>query len=478
MTKLIVCSHRGPVSHRTTADGFIPQAAGPGGLVPVMLPALERVGGTWLFAPMTDADREMAATNGGGNLDGIRLRLVALPSAVHREHYETVTNSYLARVFHYLFPVGRDPTFDARFRHAWECYRAVNEIYAAAIRAERGGEAILIEDMHLMLVAAALRRSRRAPDVPLLYFHHVPWSAPDYFGILPSAVREEILRGVLAHDSVAFHSKRWVDAFGACCERFVPGAEYGDGQVALEGRAVPTIVAPAALDAGVLREVAARRETAAWRTRFDERRAGRKLLVRVDRADLWKNVLRGLEAYGGLLERRPDLRARVWFLAVLSPTRMWIPEYRDYLAACQRSAEAINDRFGDDAGDGRTPVTVDLPDGGTHGDRERALGALTLADAVLVNPVFDGLNLVAKEAVAAGRNDPVLVLSENAGVHDELGRHALSINPFDLEDTAAALEGALDMGAEERAGRASALRAIVDAYDPHDWLAKRLAGLA
>jgi trehalose 6-phosphate synthase len=473
MTDVLVCSHRGPVSHRRTEAGVEQRAAAPGGLVPVMLPALERAGGTWLFAASTDGDRDLAAAGDGASFAGIPLRLVALPAEVHREHYEVVTNGYLARIFHYLFPLAHAPTFGAGFRRAWASYREVNERYAQAIRVQRPAGPILIEDMHLMLVAAALRGSPSAPDVPLLYFHHVPWCSPDYFGVLPDAVREEILRGLLAHDSVAFHSARWADAFGACCERFLAGAAYASGCVSFEGRSVPVLSAPAALDVETVRESARGAATAEWRERFEEQRGGRRLLVRVDRADLWKNVVRGFEAYGTLLDRRPELAGEVAFLAVLSPTRMWIPEYRDYLAACRQAADAVNERH---ASGGAAAVTVDVPDGTPTGDRGRSLGALAIADAVLVNPLFDGLNMVAKETPIAGEGDPVLVLSENAGAHPELAPAALSINPFDVEATAVALEQALAMPARERAESAARLRAIVEAREPSDWLATRLAG--
>jgi trehalose 6-phosphate synthase len=475
VTDLLVCSHRGPVSHRSTPAGVQQQKTGPGGLVPVILPALKRFGGTWLCAPSTDEDRAIASNNLPTSHDGIPLRFVALPADMHRDHYETVTNGCLARVFHCLFALSHAPTFNSTFRRAWESYRAVNDLYANAIRVHGRPDAILIEDMHLMLVAAALAREPGAHATPLLYFHHVPWCSADYFGVLPAQVREEILRGLLAHHSVAFHCRRWADSFGACCERFLDGAVYRDGSVSLEGRSVPVLSAPAALDAAAVRELVADAATGQWRDRFDAERAGRQMLVRVDRADLWKNVLRGFEAYAALLERRPDLRDRIWFLAILSPTRMWMPEYREYLADCERAAREINDRFSPDA---RAPdvVTVHLPQEATNGDRARALGAMILADAVLVNPLFDGLNMVAKEAVMAGETDAVLILSENAGAHEELGAHALSVNPFDVDDCVAALERAFDMSPDERAARGAALRRIVAARDPGDWLATRLAG--
>jgi trehalose 6-phosphate synthase len=440
-----------------------------------MRPVLETSGGTWIFAPATPTDRELAHT-GVGDLvsDGIRLRIVDLPREEHREHYETVCNAVLAPLFHYLFRLSHAPELGPAFARAWRSYRRVNHEFGRVVSAHDGAGAVLIEDMHLMLVAAAAGAAER-PLPPLVYFHHLPWCAPDYFGVLPSPVRQEILEGLLAHDSVAFHSRRWAHAFAGCCERFLPGVVASDDSVAWRGRSVRVVAAPAPLDVGTVRELADAGSTREWSTRFEQLSKGRATLVRVDRADLWKNVLRGLAAYRLLLERRSDLVRSAWFLAVLSPTRMWLPEYREYLKACEEAAAEINRVFGRPGADA---VTIHFPDPDAPADRHRALGALAIADAVLINSLFDGLNLVAKEAVVAGRRRPALILSENVGACEELGTHALIINPFDIQGTSEALEHALDMPADERQARWRQLAATVVARTSEDWIGDRLGPLA
>jgi len=237
-----------------------------------------------------------------------------------------------------------------------------------------------------------------------------------------------------------------------------------------EGRSVPVFAAPAAVDVAALARTARSPAADRWAARFTRLAAGRRALVRVDRADLWKNPLRGFQAFELLLEQRPDLAAEVCFLAVMTPTRTWVPEYRRYQEACERAVERINRR----SGGRRAPVSLLLARDPRLPDHHRALGALRVADAVLVNPLFDGLNLVAKEAAVVSERDAVVVLSENAGSYEDLAEGVLGINPFDVTQTADALGRALDMPARERRSRAATLKRAVRARTPEKWIREQL----
>jgi trehalose 6-phosphate synthase len=476
MPKLLICSHRGPVSYRRVDGRLVADRAGPGGLVPVLEPVVERLGGRWTFAAMTDADREAARDTPlrqGGR--GVTLHLLDLPEQPHRQHYEVASVGYLGLLFHYLFEPAYTPAFDHRFASAWEGYRAVNQAYAEAALARLDEDVVWVQDYHLMLLAALMRNGRRAAGAtPAVYFHHVPWCEPSYFDMLPGLVRDEILEGLLAHDVVAFHSPRWAEAFMGCCERFVPGASCSGGTVQWRDRLVRVVSTPAALDTERVAALLQDPRTEELTERFRRLQAGRWTLVRADRADLWKNVLRGFAAFEALLERRPELAGRVWLLALLTPTRLWLPEYRRYLEACQAAVARINRRF-TPRGSSASPVTLEVAANPQVPDRHRALAGLRLADAVLVNSVFDGLNLVAKEGVMASAPGPVLILSRNAGAHDELSEAAIGINPFDITETAVAIERALEMTSAERAARARRLREIVLGRRPEDWASDQLA---
>ena len=475
MSPLLVCSHRGPVTYRRAGRRLLPRSVGPGGLVPVMTPVMERFGGRWMFAAFSADDREVArASPDGRTRDGFVLQVLDVPEAMHRGHYEVVSVEYLGRLFHYLFELAHTPVFDRRFAAAWSDYARVNALYAEAVVRAPGEGPVFVEDHHLMLVGRDIRRLRPSFARSLLYFHHVPWCGPDYFALLPQAVRTEILSALLAHDCVAFHARRWARAFLDCCDRFLPKAGVSRDAVAWEGRSVPVFAAPAPVDVSALARTARSPAADRWAARLSRLAAGRRALVRVDRADLWKNALRGFQAFELLLEQRPELAAEVCFLAVMTPTRTWVPEYRRYQEACERAARRINDRFGGRGRRRRVPVSLLLARDPRLPDHHRALGALRVADAVLVNPLFDGLNLVAKEAAVVSEHDAVVVLSENAGSYEDLAEGVLGINPFDVAQTAESLGRAFDMPARERRSRAATLKRAVRARTPEKWVREQL----
>lgn len=471
---ILVCSHRGPVTYRRAGRRLIPKSVGPGGLVPVMTPVLKHFGGRWMFAPSSDDDRAVARADPAGRArNGFVIQIVDVPNSVHRRHYQVVSVECLGRLFHYLFELAYAPSFDARFGAAWNDYRKVNELYADAVLRAPGDDPVFIEDYHLMLVARGIRRQRPGFARPLLYFHHVPWCAADYFGLLPKPLRAEILAGLLCHDTLGFHTQRWSKAFLDCCDRFLPGARVGEASVEWNGRLVRVVAAPAPIDVDGVARAAHSARVDWWVERMNRRVAGRWAIVRVDRVDLWKNALRGLQAFAAVLDRRPALASEVCFLAVLTSTRTWVAEYRSYLRACERAAARINARFGD-SGSLRAPVELLVAGDPRLPDHDRALGGMRVADAVLVNPLFDGLNLVAKESVVVSERDAVLILSENAGAYDDLAAGALGINPFDVGQTADAIERALDMPPDERRERADILRRAVRSRTPASWVQAQL----
>jgi trehalose 6-phosphate synthase len=448
--------------------------AGPGGLVASMAPVIRRTGGTWLFASTSQEEADIARFAPHGiERDGITYRLIDLPGTMHHDHYEVISTGLLMPLFHYLLPLAGSPAFDAEFGRAWENYRLVNARYAQAVRQHAtDGQPVLVEDLHLMLVASSLRGSVSGAGAgyPSSYFHHVPWCAPDYFGVLPSAVRAEILAGLLSFDSAGFHCRRWLEAFWACCERFLPGAARSGDVVTWQGRRVRLVASRASIDTGAVADTAARASARQWRQRFSDIGAGRRLIVRVERADPAKNTVRGLSAYAALLERRPSLAETTCMLAALTPVRTWMPEYRDYLDQCRAIAAAVNEKFA------ARPVCLHLGEQAHAYDHHRALGALGAAHTVMVTSTFDGCNLVAMEATAAGGR-PAVVLSENTGAYEWFGPRTLPVNPFDVAGTSEALEWALDEDEAMRNARAAALREAVAAHTPEDWVRDRLADL-
>jgi trehalose 6-phosphate synthase len=470
--ELLVCSNRGPLTYEGTVASPVGRRGG-GGLIGAVSGAFSARGGTWIAAPLSNVDRQLARKHPAGReQDGVNVRFLDLGKELHHLHYEVVSNEVLWFLFHYLFDVPHSPTFDGAFPKAWDAYREVNDLYAQALVGSRG-EVVLIQDYHLMLVAAAVRRRTRSRR-PLVYFHHIPWCEPEYFSMLPQAIGVEILEGMLAHDVVGFHAKRWADAFVHCCERYVRGASVTHDEVTWKRRRTKIIVAPVPIDETRLRADADDPATRSWVESHDALREGRRLLLRVDRIDLSKNPLRGFLAFEHLLERRPGLVDEVLFMAMLYPSRTTVERYQAYYAECLGVVRRVNERFGPKVGAEVGPIHMLFED-----DFHRSLGAMRLFDALLVNPVFDGLNLVSKEAAVLNERDGSVILSTNAGAFDELGSAVVPVDPFDVPATADAIEAALDASPGERKARAKKLRTLATKTTPADWIAKQLraAGL-
>jgi trehalose 6-phosphate synthase len=473
-SELTICSHRGPFVYERAGD-TLRTSRGGGGLIGAVAPVLATHGGTWIAAAMSDGDREVARDQPEGRDEGgFLLRMLDLPRDAHTSHYDVVSNEYLWFLFHYLFDVPASPIFDASFDEAWADYRHVNELYAEAAVAADRSNVILVQDYHLMLVGAALRKMGRVRR-PLLYFHHTPWCDPEYFTLLPDHVGQELLEAMLAYDVIGFHARRWADAFIACCERFLPKARIDADTVTWRKRSARIVAAPVPLDRDHLAADAADPRTQEWVARHEELRAGRKLLLRVDRIDLSKNPLRGFLAFEELLQRRPELARDIIFLALLYPSRLTVETYRRYFTECLGVVRRVNERFEKQMRGMSGPIELSFED-----QYHRSLGAMRCYDALLVNPVFDGLNLVAKEGAYVNERSGALILSRNAGVFEELGASAIAINPFDLSATAAAIERAVEMPDAERERTARALRRKAARSSPTEWVRTQLsaAGLS
>ncbi len=450
-------SNRGPLSFSRDddGDGDLVASRGGGGLVSSLGPMVRDVGATWIAAAMSDEDREAAA---GGVVDakGFRVHTLAVDPHAYRMAYDVVSNATLWFLHHGLFDLSRRPRLDRRWAEAWAAYRDVNHAFARAVidQAEEGA-VVLVQDYHLSLVGTWLAQER--PDLRAVHFTHTPFCNPDLLRVLPGAVAEELLGGMASHTACGFHAQRWADNFGACCSEVL-------------GWTPTTFVSPIAPDQAEIAEVAASDACAAEVARLDEMLAGRLLIARVDRIELSKNLLRGFLAFDDLLRTRPEWRGRVVFLAQAYPSRESLPEYLAYRQEVEGLARLLNDRW---ATPGWDPIVLDTSD-----NYSASVAALVRYDVLLVNPVRDGLNLVAKEGALLNRHDGVLALSREAGVWDELGGTALEVNPFDVAGTSDVLSIALTMAAGERAAHAAALRKAAEARVPRDWLDDQLAAAA
>jgi trehalose 6-phosphate synthase len=297
------------------------------------------------------------------------------------------------------------------------------------------------------------------PDATLAHFVHVPWPGSDAWQVLPERIRFAVHDGLLGNDVIGFHTDRWRRNFLRSA-RDVLGHDDG-----LEQR---TIAAPISVDPAEFDELAKSAAVLDVEREIVARRPER-LVVRVDRTDPSKNIVRGFRAFELYLDAHPEMRRRVGMLALLDPSRQDIPEYAEYLGAIQREARRVNDRFQEN---GWMPIDLQIED-----DFPRSVAAYKQFDVLLVNAIVDGMNLVAKEAPLVNERDGVVVLSENTGAHGELGEWALTVNPFDVEAQAAAIHEALELDQAERRRRLGAIRAHVREHDVTAWLEMQLAAL-
>jgi trehalose 6-phosphate synthase len=451
--KLIVVSNRGPVTF--AADGSARRSSG--GLATALRGLLQHHDVTWIASAISEGDRAHA----GEMLEQEthRLRLVAHDAQAYDWYYNVVANPMLWFIHHSLWELAYTPKVDAAFHNAWDNgYVAVNAGFAAAVLAELEREpdaAVFFHDYHLYLAPFFVRRER--PDALLMHFVHVPWPQPDSWRVLPRSARTAVHEGLIANDMIGFHTDRWRRNF-----------VYSARELLGEDVTSKTVTAPISVDADEFDGLA---ESDAVRTaeRAIVAQRPEKLVVRVDRTDPSKNIVRGFRAFELYLDAHPESHRRVGMLALLDPSRQEIPEYAEYLAAIEREARRVNDRF---QRSGWIPIDLHVDD-----DFPRSVAAYKQFDVLLVNAIFDGMNLVAKEAPLVNTRDGVVVLSENTGSYAELGEWTLTVNPFDVEGQARALHEALSLDAGERRRRLEAIRGHVREHDVNEWVDVQLAAL-
>jgi trehalose 6-phosphate synthase len=471
--RLIVVSNRGPVVHGRDAAGDLVARRGGGGLVTALDSLAARHDVTWIASAMSDDDRIVASEATDGIIEEVsrsgspfRLRLVAHDREAFHDFYDVVANPMLWFIQHRLWDLTRSPIVDEQFRAAWDAgYAAVNRAFAEAVVAELErdpGATVFFHDYHLYLAPGFVRE--RCPDAVLAHFVHIPWVGADGWSVLPEPLRRAVHAGLLACDLVGFHTERWRRTFADAAVAIL-GAERSDGAIVYAGRRTETVARPISVDPAEF-DALAQNETVLVRQAELRRRRPERLILRVDRTDPSKNILRGLRAFELLLERHPEHRGRVVMLALLDPSRQEIAEYAEYTAEIEQLAAAVNERAGG------TAVDLRIAD-----DFLLSVAAYKEYDVLFVNASFDGLNLVAKEGPLVNERDGVLVLSENAGAAEELSTWALMISPFDVGEQAEALQLALELPAEERRVRLEGLRRQVREHDVARWVDDLLGDL-
>ena len=473
---LIIVSNRGPAQFDRGPDGERIVRRGGGGLVTALsgLTSHRRV--LWVASAMSEEDVLVSEEAGGPvevELDGINydVEMVASDPEAYDLFYNVIANPHLWFIQHYLWDLSNAPDIRAEEKEAWERgYTVVNEDIANCVInriKDQERPLVMLHDYHLYTAPALIRAER--PDAFLHHFVHIPWPHADAWRVIPTRWREQIYKGLLANDIIGFHLPSYVHNFLDCCRELI-GAEvdYTKDTVRFGDREIWIRAYPLGVDSARLRRVADSSAIVNYERELLFRRR-QHLIIRVDRADLSKNILRGFTAFDQFLSEHPEFHERVTFIAHLQPSRQDVPEYQEYLERIEALVAVVNHRHGT-----TDWMPIDLR---IYDNFHEAVARYKHYDLLIVNALFDGMNLVAKEAPAVNTRDGVLLLSENTGSHVELGEAALTVNPFDIADQSDAIYRALTMEPEERKARADRLREIIDSTDPGTWIDGQLADI-
>ncbi len=473
---IIIVSNRGPFSFETKEDGSYRVRRGSGGLVTALSALAQKHDVLWVASAMSDADRQWAEEQGHKieEVEEIYLKLVIHDEAQYQKYYNTISNPLLWFIQHQLWDIPRSPTITSQTWDAWENgYRPINKGFAQAIASSVAEQdpgrpiVIFVQDYHLYMVPHYLREIV-GDRVQIQPFIHIPWPGPDAWRILPAEIRTPILASLLQSNRVGFQTEKDAFNFVQTCRFYLPGAHSRGSRNSIDyqGRLVGANAYPISVDVEKVKELGQEAQTQLLKSQLINFISDRRLILRVDRIEPSKNILRGLAAYRTLLEEYPEHQGKVQMMALLVPSRMEVDEYQDYLQQIMAQAGMINAKFSEALWE---PVRIVVGD-----NYHRAIGAMQIYDVLLVNPIADGMNLVAKEGVLVNQRNGVLLLSEHAGAFYELGDHALIVSSFDVYGTAQAMHHALTMRSAEREQRAEVLREIVEKADVRRWFYDQL----
>jgi trehalose 6-phosphate synthase len=476
--QVILVSNRGPVTFDTDDNGDQVVIPGGGGLVTALSGLVDLTPVVWISAAISDEDTRMQNDAGETTTRlpdiGMRTsgRFVLIDAEVYDRYYNVIANPMLWFIQHYLWNLSRAPDIRQNELDAWELgYLVANQRFAEVVSQElarRPDAIVMLHDYHLYTAPGVIRQTH--PDAFLHFFVHIPWSQPDYWRVVPNHIREAVLEGLLANDIIAFHTARYARNFLLCCEDLLGlRVDYEQRQVQWQGRDVWVRSYPISVNAPAFETIAASPEVLEEEGPIMRRRRAH-LIVRVDRADLSKNAIRGFLAFDVFLDHYPEFAEEITFFALLQPSRQDVPEYVEYLEAIKDVVSHINTKHGN-----TDWMPIDLR---IESNLARAVAAYKHYDVLMVNAIYDGMNLVAKEGPLINERDGVMILSENTGAHEELGSFALSVNPFDIENQAQAIYQALTMPINERRERLEHIKRIVRENDIEKWLSAQQTDIA
>ncbi len=476
--RLIIATNRGPVEYYVNHDNTLKYRRGAGGMVTALIDAGNRSDVSWVAMAMTEGDRialKEAQKNGGLLESPIRdakmqLHYVAISKAAYHKHYERISNQVLWFLQHYLYNPNEDIATTRWLQDSWtNGYCVANQAIADAVCTElersTSSAVVMLHDYHLYLAPALIRKC--FPSVVMQQFIHIPWPDVRCWHFLPNNMVHAIYSGLIGNDIIGFQTERDARNFLEGARTLLEGAvvDFEEGAIWWQGRRTQARAYPISISVTGERQIV---QSAAGRRAAEKIMPflGEKTIMRVDRIEPTKNIVRGFQAYNLLLEEHPELRGKVTFLAFLVPSRQALTIYQRYTADVMKIINDINKKYGTDEW---TPIHAFC-----ENDRTRALAAMQFYDVLLVNPIIDGMNLVAKEGPVVNQRNGVLVLSRTVGAFQQLGKAAIPTSPTDIVETSQALYKALTMPSDERRNKAVMARQAVEHNDLNKWLTRQI----
>jgi trehalose 6-phosphate synthase len=477
--RLIIASNRGPVEFQLSQDKTLKARRGAGGMVTALIDAGNRMEVSWVAMTMTEGDR-LAVKKAQLESDGLlqsplsgqkmQLRYVSVSKDIYRKYYEKISNELLWFLQHYMYDPTQGSASTTQLQDAWENgYKVANQAIADAVNAEIDREktvpVVMLQDYHLYLVSAMIRKHH--PTIVMQQFIHIPWPDVRCWHFLPSNIVHAIYSGLVGNDIIGFQTGRDARNFLEGARTLLDGAvvDFEEGAVWWQGHRTHARAYPISISVSEERRAV---NSAAGRRAAEQIKPLLKeyTIVRVDRVEPTKNLIRGFQAYDLVLDKHPELRGKVTFLAFLVPSRQTLPMYRRFDGDVRGLIDDINNKYGTDDW---VPIRAFFGN-----DRIRALAAMKYYDVLLVNPIIDGMNLVAKEGPVVNENDGVLVLSRTAGAFQQLAKGSIPTSPTDVIETSEALYQALTLAPEERHTKALLARQAVERSDLSMWMARQI----
>jgi trehalose 6-phosphate synthase len=473
---LILVSNRGPVEHQMTSDGRPEARRGSGSVVTAFNSLVQKFEFTWVASAMSEGDRVVSENGQGLHIKSplpghqINLRYVVTPRRVYHKYYNILCNPLLWFLQHYMWNPPYNPNVDAAVHDAWESgYIPVNEAFANAVIAEaqalEQAPIVIGHDYHLYLMPEFVRQG--VPDAVIQHFVHIPWPTPQYWHMIPDYIIRRICESLCATDLLGFQTIGDVRCFLDTVEEFVPDVivDRTSHTVARNGRTTSVKVYPISINVEEVQRIANTPRALGYENRLSAD-TGDVTIVRIDRAEPNKNIVRGFRAYELMLTRYPELKGRVKFLAFLVPSRTHIRQYQRYMDEIQQVIQQINNNHGTDDWQPIVPFI--------ENNYTQAIAGMKLYDVLLVNTIIEGMNLVAKEGPVVNNRYGVLVLSHSSGVYHQLADGAISVSPTDIEGTMEALHQAITMSAKDRKDRAARMLNSVCREDINHWLYQQM----